>query len=106
MGISLAIPIDEVMRVVEQLKAHGKVTRGRIGVQIGSVSDDVAKAIGLEDATGAMVSNVEQGGPAADAGVRAGDVIVQFDGTDIPHMTDLPRLVGRSEARRVGKECV
>src|SRR5690606_9625732 len=48
MGISLAIPIDEVMRVVDQLKEHGKVTRGRIGVQIGPVSAEVAKAIGLE----------------------------------------------------------
>ncbi len=94
MGISLAIPIDEVMRVVDQLKAHGKVTRGRIGVQISPVSDDVAKAIGLEEAKGAMVSNVEQGGPAADAGIRSGDVILKFDGKDIKHMADLPRIVG------------
>src|SRR5690606_5001141 len=94
MGISLAIPIDEVMRVVEQLKAHGKVTRGRIGVQIAPVSEDVAKAIGLEEAKGAMVSNVEEGGPADDAGIRSGDVIIKFDGKDISHMTDLPRIVG------------
>src|SRR5690554_6789001 len=80
MGISLAIPIDEVMRVVEQLKEHGKVTRGRIGVQIGQVSADVAKAIGLGEARGAMVSNVDPDGPAADAGVRSGDVITKFDG--------------------------
>ncbi len=94
MGISLAIPIDEVMRVVEQLKEHGKVTRGRIGVQIGPVSDEVGKAIGLPDGKGAMVSNVEQGGPAAAAGVRPGDVITKFDGKEIKHMTDLPRIVG------------
>ncbi|MFT0547635.1 DegQ family serine endoprotease [Allopusillimonas ginsengisoli] len=94
MGISLAIPIDETMRVVEQLKAHGKVTRGRIGVQIGPVSDEVAKAIGLEKADGAMVSNVEKDGPAAKAGIRAGDVITHFDGKKIEHMTDLPRIVG------------
>src|SRR5690606_24440088 len=97
MGISLAIPIDEVMRVVEQLKAHGKVTRGRIGVQIGPVSDDVAKAIGLDGAKGAMVSNVEQGGPAAESGIRSGDVIIKFDGKDIKHMTDLPRIVGATK---------
>lgn len=97
MGISLAIPIDEVMRVVEQLKAHGKVTRGRIGVQIGPVSDDVAKAIGLEEAKGAMVSNVEQGGPADKAGIRSGDVITSFDGKEISHMTDLPRIVGATK---------
>jgi len=97
MGISLAIPIDEVMRVVEQLKAHGKVTRGRIGVQIAPVSEDVAKAIGLEEAKGAMVSNVEEGGPADDAGIRSGDVIIKFDGKDISHMTDLPRIVGATK---------
>jgi len=94
MGISLAIPIDEVMRVVEQLKEHGKVTRGRIGVQIGQVSPDVAKAIGLDEARGAMVSNVEPGGPAADAGVLSGDVITRFDDKEIKHWTDLPRIVG------------
>ncbi|WP_442867507.1 DegQ family serine endoprotease [Castellaniella sp. S9] len=94
MGISLAIPIDEVMRVVEQLKAHGKVTRGRIGVQITEVPDDVAKALGLEEAHGALVSNVEPGGPAAKAGIRAGDVILGFNGQQIEHMSDLPRLVG------------
>ncbi len=94
MGISLAIPIDEVMRVVDQLKEHGKVTRGRIGVQIGPVSAEVAKAIGLEKAKGAMVSNVEEGGPAAKAGVRPGDVITEFNGTEINHWTDLPRVVG------------
>ena len=70
MGISLAIPIDEVMRVVEQLKAHGKVTRGRIGVQITEVQDEVAKALGLEKGQGALVSNVEADGPAAKAGVH------------------------------------
>ncbi len=97
MGISLAIPIDEVMRVVEQLKAHGKVTRGRIGVQIGGVSDDVAQAIGLDKSQGAFVSNVEKDGPADKAGVRSGDVILKFDGKDIKHMTDLPRIVGATK---------
>ncbi|WP_353171234.1 DegQ family serine endoprotease [Paracandidimonas soli] len=94
MGISLAIPIDEVMRIVEQLKADGKVTRGRIGVQIGQVSEDVAKALGLEKAQGALVSMVERDGPAAKAGVQSGDVITHFDGKPIAQMTDLPRMVG------------
>lgn len=97
MGISLAIPIDEAMQVVEQLKDHGKVTRGRIGVQIGTVSEDVAKAIGLPKAMGAMVSNVERGGPADAAGVRSGDVITGFNGREIAHMSDLPRLVGSTK---------
>jgi serine protease Do len=97
MGISLAIPIDEVMRVVEQLKAHGKVTRGRIGVQITEVQDDVAKALGLGTAHGALVSSVDPDGPAAKAGVHAGDVITSFNGHEIKHMTDLPRLVGATK---------
>jgi len=101
MGISLAIPIDEVMRVVEQLKAHGKVTRGRIGVQITEVQDDVAKALGLGSAHGALVSSVDPEGPAAKAGLHPGDVITAFDGHEIKHMTDLPRLVG---ATRPGTE--
>src|SRR5690606_24579471 len=97
MGISLAIPIDEAMHVVTQLKDHGKVTRGRIGVQIGPVSEEVAKAIGLDNDKGAMVSNVEAGGPAAKAGIRPGDVITKFDGKDINHMIDLPRIVGATK---------
>jgi serine protease Do len=97
MGISLAIPIDEAMRVVNQLKAHGKVTRGRIGVQIGVVSDDVAKAIGLDMAKGAMVSQVEADGPAAKAGIQPGDVILSFNGNDIKQMSDLPRIVGSTK---------
>ncbi|MGB6007514.1 DegQ family serine endoprotease [Castellaniella sp.] len=97
MGISLAIPIDEVMRVVDQLKTQGKVTRGRIGVQITEVQDDVAKALGLGTSQGALVSSVEPDGPAAKAGVHAGDVITAFDGHAIKHMTDLPRLVGATK---------
>ncbi len=97
MGISLSIPIDEVMRVVAQLKEHGKVTRGRIGVQIGPVSDEVAKAIGLSKTQGAMVSNVASDGPAKEAGVQPGDVITKFNGSDIKHWTDLPRIVGATK---------
>ena len=94
MGISLAIPIDEAMRIADQLKSTGKVTRGRIGVQIGPVSEEVAKAIGLPKAEGAMVSNVEPEGPAAEAGVMAGDVIIRFGSTAIAQWSDLPRVVG------------
>jgi len=96
MGISLAIPIDEAMRVVAQLKEHGRVTRGRIGVSISNVSDDVAQAIGLGEARGAMVSMVEKDAPADRAGVMPGDVILSFNGTDIKKSGDLPRLVGET----------
>src|SRR5690606_17614646 len=83
MGISLAIPIDEAMLVAEQLRTTGKVTRGRIGVQIGEVSDEVAKALGLGRATGPLVSSVERGGPAAKAGVEPGDVVLEYNGVEV-----------------------
>ena len=97
MGISLAIPIDEAMQVVDQLKASGRVTRGRIGVQIGEVSKDVAQAIGLPKAEGALVSGVEPDGPAEKGGILPGDVILKFDGKTITRMSDLPRLVGQTK---------
>jgi len=96
MGISLAIPIDEAMRVVAQLKESGRVTRGRIGVSIGDVSKDVAAAIGLPRAEGALVSGVEADAPADAAGVQAGDVILSFNGQPITRRSDLPRLVGET----------
>ena len=96
MGISLSIPINEAMKVVEQLKENGQVIRGRIGVTISEVQEDVAEAIGLANAEGALVSNVELGSPAQKAGVRAGDVITKFDGKSIKKWSDLPRLVGQT----------
>ncbi len=97
MGISLAIPIDEAMRVVDQLRATGKVTRGRVGVQIGEVGQDVAEAIGLPKAEGALVSSVEADGPAEQAGVQPGDVILKFNGEPIKRWSDLPRIVGETK---------
>ena len=80
MGISFAIPIDEAMRVAEQLRAGGRVIRGRIGVRIDQVTKDVAESIGLGKPMGALVRSVEAGGPAEKAGVEAGDIITKFDG--------------------------
>jgi len=94
MGISLAIPIDEAMQVAAQLQKDGRVTRGRLGVQIGEVSKDVAQASGLQDQSGAMVSRVEPDSPADKAGVLAGDIVLTFDGKKINKWSDLPRLVG------------
>ena len=94
MGISLAIPIDEAMEVAQQLQDNGKVTRGRIGVQIGEVSKDVALASGLDNEQGAMVSRVVPDGPAQQAGVEPGDIILDFDGKKIEKWSDLPRVVG------------
>ena len=75
MGISFAIPMDEAVRVSDQLRSAGRVSRGRIGVQIDQVSKDVAESIGLGKPIGAMVRGVEAGGPAEKAGVEAGDII-------------------------------
>lgn len=97
MGISFAVPIDEAMRVADQLRTTGKVTRGRIGVQIGEVTKDVAESLGLTRAQGALVQGVEQDGPAAKAGVQAGDVILKFNGLTIDRATDLPRIVGATK---------
>src|SRR5438067_902289 len=93
-GISFAVPIDEVMRVADQIKKTGKVTRGRLGVQISEVTRDVAESLGLGRAHGAEVAMVEPGGPAEKGGVRVGDIILKFNGQDIDKSTDLPRLVG------------
>ncbi len=97
MGISFAIPMDEAVRVSEQLRATGRVTRGRIGVQIEQVSKEVAESIGLGKPQGAMVRAVETGSVAEKAGVEAGDIIVKFDGKTIEKSADLPRLVGRTK---------
>jgi serine protease Do len=97
MGISFAIPIDEAVRVSEQLRVSGRVSRGRIGVQIDQVTKDVAESIGLGKPQGALVRSVESGSPADKAGVEAGDIIIRFDGKPIEKASDLPRLVGNTK---------
>lgn len=93
-GISFAIPIDEATRVADQLRVSGKVTRGRIGVQIDQVTKEVAESIGLGKTQGALVRGVESGAPAEKAGIEAGDIIIKFDGKPIEKAGDLPRMVG------------
>ena len=94
MGISFAIPIDEAMRVADQLRTNGKLVRGRIGVALGDMTKEVAESLGLGKPRGAYVRNVEAGGPAAAGGMEAGDVILSFNGREINKATDLPRVVG------------
>jgi serine protease Do len=94
MGISFAIPMDEAVRVSEQLRTSGRVSRGRIGVQIEQVSKEVAESIGLGKPLGALVRGVEVGSPAEKAGVEAGDIITKFEGKVIEKSSDLPRMVG------------
>jgi serine protease Do len=97
MGISFAIPMDEAIRVSDQLRSHGRVTRSRIGVQIAPVTKEVAESIGLGKAQGALVRGVEEGAPADKAGIEAGDIITKFDGKTIEKMSDLPRWVGNTK---------
>ena len=93
MGISFAIPIDVAMDIQSQLKAGGKVSRGRIGVVIQEVSKELAESFGLNKAQGAAVNAVEKGGPAEKAGLEPGDVILSFDGKPVGNSGDLPRLL-------------
>ena len=97
MGISFAIPIDEAMRVADQLRTSGKLVRGRIGVALGDLTKEMAETLGLGRPRGAYVRNVEPNGPAAIGGIEAGDVILAFNGRDIAKSSDLPRIVGETK---------
>jgi serine protease Do len=94
--MSFAIPIDVAMRVKEQLVAHGKVTRGRIGLAVQEMTPQLAQSFGLDKARGALVANVEAGGPAAKGGLRPGDVIVGYDSKPIDSSGELPALVAQT----------
>ncbi len=93
-GISLAIPIDEAIRVSDQIRVSGHVTRGRIGVQIGPVTKQVAETLGLGKPIGALIEGVQAGLPAEKAGLEAGDIITKVQGKSVERFSDLPRLVG------------
>jgi len=100
MGISFAVPIYEAMRVVEQLKATGRVSRGRMGVTMtqDEVSKDVAESLGMGKARGAQVDKVEPGSPAEKAGIQVGDIILKFNGINIDKRIDLQRAVSDAKA--------
>ncbi len=93
MGLSFAIPIDVAMKVKEELLRHGKVRRGRIGVGVQALSDELAAAFGLDRAAGALVGVVDPGGPADRAGVRVGDIILRMGERDVEQASDLPETV-------------
>jgi serine protease Do len=93
MGLAFAVPIDIAMNAVTQLKEKGRVTRGRIGVQIQELTKEAAEAFGLRQANGALVNGVEAGGPAAKAGIESGDIILKVDGRDVHSSNDLPRII-------------
>ena len=94
-GIGFAIPINLARDLIPQLQSDGKVTRGWMGVMIQKVTPEIAESLGLEDAQGALVADVVEDGPAEDAGVQVGDVIMTFAGNEVESSQDLPTLVAR-----------
>ncbi|MBF0614839.1 MAG: DegQ family serine endoprotease [Magnetococcales bacterium] len=93
MGIGFAIPVNMAKGIVAQLKSSGQVKRGWLGIGIQLVTPELATALGLDAAKGALISQVHKNGPAADAGIKPGDVIIQFNGQEIHKMRGLPALV-------------
>jgi serine protease Do len=96
MGLSFAVPIEVAMKVKTDLQKYGKVSRGRLGVTIQSVTQELADSFGLKKPVGALVSAVESKSPAAKAGIKTGDIILAVDGRDIENSIDLPRVIGES----------
>ena len=94
MGLSFSIPIDIAMNVAEQLMDNGKVSRGFLGVQVQEVTSDLSKSFGLDVPTGALVGQTYPDTPADKAGIRAGDIILEFNGQKVAKSADLPPLVG------------
>jgi len=97
MGLSFAIPIDVAMEIANQLKAFGKISRGRIGVMIQEMTDELAESFSLDKSRGALVASIEKNGPADKAGIKIRDVILKFDGKNIDTSSDLPRIVGNTK---------
>ena len=95
-GIGFAIPVNLVKELLPQLRGKGKVTRGYLGVLIQKVTPEIAESLGMEKSTGALVANISKDGPAEKAGVKVGDVIVEFDGKEVKDSGDLPIIVART----------
>jgi serine protease Do len=102
-GIGFAIPAAIARNVIEQLRKDGRVRRGWLGVNIQSVTDEIAEGVGLDRPRGALVARVPDNGPAAKAQIRSGDVILKFDGRDVTDMRRLPRLVAETPVEKAVK---
>jgi serine protease Do len=96
-GIGFSIPSNMAKADVEQLRNYGHPRRGWLGVRIQQVTPDIAESLGLHDPSGAMVAGVNDGGPAANANIRNGDIILKFNNQDVKEMRNLPRIVADSE---------
>ena len=97
MGVSFAIPIEVALDVAKQLQNQGKVTRGRVGIGIQPLTKELAESFKLESTTGAVIVNVEKGGPAEKAGARVGDVVLAWNGRKLEDANELPRLVAATK---------
>jgi serine protease Do len=95
-GIGFAIPINLVKELLPELRGKGKVVRGYLGVLIQKVTPEIAESLGMEKGYGALVANVSKDGPADKAGVKVGDVIIEFDGKEVRDSGDLPIIVART----------
>ncbi|WP_108660585.1 Do family serine endopeptidase [Acuticoccus kandeliae] len=95
-GIGFAIPSEIATSVIGQLMEYGETRRGWLGVRIQQVTEDVAESLGMDSAHGAMIAGVTEDGPAAKGGIKAGDVVVRFDGREVPSMRELPRIVAET----------
>jgi serine protease Do len=102
-GIGFATPINLAKSVVKQLKEKGRVVRGWLGVIVQTVTPDLAKSFGLDQKEGALVADIDAAGPAAEAGIRKGDIIVAFNGTPIKEMDQLPLLVAQTPVGSKGE---
>jgi len=96
-GIGFAVPANLAKQVISDLKEFGRTRRGWLGVRIQTVTPEIAESLSLDDARGALVASVTEGGPAKEAGIRAGDVVLTFNGRDIEEMRRLPRIVAETE---------
>lgn len=97
MGIGFAIPINVAMNVVKQLREHGQVIRGRIGVVIGDITPEIAKRLNLPNTNGALVAAVQPNSPGAQAGIQPRDVITQYNGHVLNQAEELPALVAQTQ---------
>jgi serine protease Do len=97
MGVSFSIPIDVAMETVKQLREHGRVSRGKMGVAIQNITKEIAEAFGLSNTQGALVNSVMEGSAAERAGIESGDIILKYDGKSINSSDELPKIVSETK---------